>query len=194
MRAALASAAACVCASAALRMPLHPACKCTSPCHAVGATPGLLGSRPARHVRLSPSLRCGRFAFCRWSLASWTYDLQNRVDQAAQRRHAGMRQLLRLPLTGQAAPPCPHRSPPCTPQMELDKNGDAARVVPLYSFDFKALNLSTTCAPAAGAFPCTTPEGEQVAGEGGEQSRLPGPLPGRPAAAAPPLNGGSHPS
>lgn len=48
---------------------------------------------------------------------------------------------------------------PCT-QMELDANGDAVKVVPLYSFDFKALNLSTTCAPAAGAFPCTTPEGE----------------------------------
>lgn len=45
--------------------------------------------------------------------------------------------------------------------MELDASGDAVKVVPLYSFDFKALNLSTTCAPAAGAFPCTTPEGER---------------------------------
>lgn len=57
-----------------------------------------------------------------------------------------------------ASPPSPFS--PVTLQMELDAKGDAVRAVPLYSFDFKALNLSTTCAPAAGAFPCTTPEGE----------------------------------
>ena len=57
-----------------------------------------------------------------------------------------------------AAPPSPFSL--LSMQMELDAKGDAVRAVPLYSFDFKALNLSTTCVPAAGAFPCTTPEGE----------------------------------
>lgn len=73
------------------------------------------------------------------------------------------------------------RSRPWLPhaQMELDENGDAARVVPLYSFDFKSLNLSTTCAPAAGAFPCTTPEGEGGRGRAGRMHHSP--LPGAPA-------------
>lgn len=64
----------------------------------------------------------------------------------------------------------------------MDGQGRATEAVPLYSYDFAALNLTTPCALASDDFPCTTDAGE--AGRAAQELCVVGPA----AAPATPCN------